>query len=66
MAKVTTIVCDHCGVRVAGEDFMGWPIDLFTLADLTEVDLCRRCAHELDEMVIRFLNRQKTREDKTQ
>lgn len=64
MAKVTMTVCDNCGARLDGqEDFMGWPIDLFTRADLTEVDLCRRCAAELDKMVYRFVNRKHAEEN---
>lgn len=62
MAKVTTTVCDKCGALLNWQvDFVGRQLDLF--ADMTEVDLCRRCAKEFDKMVYRFVNKQYVEED---
>ena len=50
--------CDHCGKEMDDmKDFCDMNIDNFI--DFFRVDLCYKCFHELNDMVLQYCNKKK-------
>ena len=60
--KKTIITCDHCGKEIDGlTDFTDMQIDNFI--DYVEVDLCNKCFHELNDIVLQYVNKKKEKKN---
>ena len=56
--RKNSYICDHCGRELDGmRDFTDMKIDTFL--DYIETDLCDKCFHELNDMVLQFANKKK-------
>lgn len=56
--KKQIITCDHCGKGLDPmHDYTDMEIDDFI--DWYEVDLCAECFHELNDIVLEFVNKKK-------
>ncbi len=54
--KKTTITCDHCGKELdPKQDYTDMQIDDFV--DWYEVDLCSECFHELNDIILQYVNK---------
>lgn len=55
--RKTVFICDHCGKEIDEmKDYSEMKIDNFI--DYIETDLCRKCFHELNEMVLKYCNKE--------
>ena len=53
----TVFTCDHCGKELDEmHDYPEMMID--DLADFIEVDLCSKCYDELNDMVLKYCNKE--------
>ena len=51
-------ICDHCGKEIDElRDYTDMKIDNFI--NYAETDLCSECFRELDDMVLKFINKKK-------
>ena len=58
--RKTICTCDHCGEEF--DEMRGYTdtkIDNFI--DYIEVDLCFKCFHELNDIVLKYVNKKKDR-----
>lgn len=52
----TVFVCDHCGKELDSmHDYTEMEIDDFV--DWYEVDLCSECFHELNNIILQYVNK---------
>ena len=56
--RKTVFTCDHCGKEMDDmRDYSEMKIDNFI--DWIETDLCSECFHELNDIVLQFVNKKK-------
>ena len=56
--RKTVLTCDHCGKELDEmRDYTEIKIDNFI--DWFETDLCSECFHELNDIVLQFVNKKK-------
>lgn len=60
--KKMLYVCDHCGKEINEiTAFTDMHIDNFI--DYVEADLCNKCFHELNDIVLQYVNKKKEKQD---
>lgn len=55
--KKVLYTCDHCGKEIDDVSFTGLHINDFI--DFVDTDLCNKCFHELNDIVVQFVNQKK-------
>ena len=56
--KKLVYFCDHCGKELDEmHDYTDMHIDNFL--DYTDTDLCSKCFHELNDLVLQYINKKK-------
>jgi hypothetical protein len=60
--KNIIFTCDHCGKEINEmAAFTDMQIDNFI--DYVKVDLCNKCFHELNDIVLQYVNKKKENKD---
>lgn len=51
-------ICDHCGKEI--DEMKDYPDTEFDdFFDIVRADLCNQCFHELNNIVLRYINKEK-------
>ena len=57
--RKTVFTCDHCGKEINEmRDYTDMKIDNFI--NYVETDLCSECFHEINDMVLQYVNKKKS------